>query len=136
MGILAFDAWAFSGAGTSELVIADDAILRTAPFAFHHIVLVRRIGVHRALPDREEWVVVHAPSLAQQEAFMDTSLAYCRTSLQEVREKIRDIKTKLLPEDEERTLKRQLKRLRAVEDHLVIEVRRLEQMELFTGERE
>jgi hypothetical protein len=63
-------------------------------------------------------------------------LSYCRTSLQEIREKIRDIKAKLLPEDEERTLKRQLKRLKAVEEHLTIEVRRLEQMELFTGERE
>jgi hypothetical protein len=63
-------------------------------------------------------------------------LSYCRTSLQEVWEKIRAIKTKLLPEDEERSLKRQLKRLKAVEEHLTIEVRRLEQMELFTGERE
>jgi hypothetical protein len=34
------------------------------------------------------------------------------------------------------TFKRQLKKLRAVEDHLVIEIRRLEQMELFSGERE
>ena len=67
---------------------------------------------------------------------MDTSLAYCRTSLQEIREKIRELKAKLLPEDEERTVKRQLKRLRAVEDHLVIEIRRLEQMELFSAERE
>jgi hypothetical protein len=62
-------------------------------------------------------------------------LTYCRTSLQEVRDKIRDIKAKLLPEDEERTLKRQLKRLKAVEEHLTVEIRRLEQMELFTGEQ-
>jgi hypothetical protein len=67
---------------------------------------------------------------------MDNSLAYCRTSLQEVREKIRAIKAKLLPEDEERTLKRQLKRLRAVEDYLLSEIHRLEQMELFSVERE
>jgi hypothetical protein len=63
-------------------------------------------------------------------------LSYCRTSLQEVREKIREIKTKLLPEDEERSLKRQFKRLKAVEEHLMTEVRRLEQLELFTSERE
>jgi hypothetical protein len=62
-------------------------------------------------------------------------LTYCRTSLQDVRDKIRDIKAKLLPEDEERTLKRQLKRLKAVEEHLTVEIRRLEQMELFTGEQ-
>ena len=62
-------------------------------------------------------------------------LSYCRTSLQEAREKIREIKTKLLPEDEERSLKRQLKRLKAVEEHLTIEVCRLEQLELFASER-
>jgi len=60
-------------------------------------------------------------------------LTYCWTSLQEVREKIRDIKAKLLPEDEERTLKRQLRRLKAVEEHLTVEIRRLEQIDLFTG---
>jgi len=63
----------------------------------------------------------------------DDSLTYCRTTLQEVRDKIREIKAKLLPEDEERTLKRQLRRLKAVEEHLAGEVRRLEQMELFAG---
>jgi DNA-binding SARP family transcriptional activator len=60
-------------------------------------------------------------------------LTHCRTSLQEVREKIRDIKAKLLPEDEERTLKRQLRRLKAVEEHLTVEIRRLEQLDLFAG---
>ena len=63
---------------------------------------------------------------------MDTdSLAYVNASLHYVRKKIFEIEAELLPVSKERQLKRELKRLKIVEGHLVGEVVKLRQLSLF-----
>jgi hypothetical protein len=67
MVIVALHARTRSGSGASPVVVADHAIFSLAPFALHHVAFVRRIGIDRALPHREEWVAFHASSISLDE---------------------------------------------------------------------
>jgi hypothetical protein len=62
------------------------------------------------------------------------SLTYCQTTLEEIRKKIFEIESELLPPQKEKELKRELKRLKVVEAHLIGEVVKLRQLSLFEKE--
>lgn len=63
-------------------------------------------------------------------------LPYVKQSLEEIQQRIFDIETELLPPQKEKDLKRELKTLKVIEKHLTGEIRKMEQLELFTVGKE
>jgi hypothetical protein len=94
MVIVALHPWPFSRSGTSPVVVADHAILSAAFFALHHIALVGRIGIDRALPDGEEWVAFHAPTIALDE--LRSKERSLTTYQRELEEQMRELEEKIL----------------------------------------
>jgi hypothetical protein len=62
------------------------------------------------------------------------SLNYCESSLDDIRKKIFEIESQLLPAEKEKQLKKDLKRFKVIEGHLVGEVVKLRQLSLFQEE--